>query len=349
MDIQCGIAIVGGGPAGLSAAVAAAKAGVDSIMVIERKRAWGVPVQCAGYVPRMLGREVDFDKTAIRQRLKTLDFYMDDECAKRIAAPGYVLHRHLLEAQMARTAESLGVQCVQPARVVEVTEKALVVEREGERFHLHANVVIGADGPNSMVRAAMGLGLPEMAIGMEYELPLTGPQEDAQVHFREDYGAGYAWIFPHGNTAGVGLALDDAGNGRMRRLLDEFVCQNKSRGLLAKDMDKPLAVVSGPIPVGGVVSATVCGNRMLAGDAAGQTNPLTGAGILSAIVCGRMAGCAAASAIEKDDLKLLETYESEWRDFLGGMLGRMLKGRTKMAGAKGRAFREATQRAWRLL
>jgi flavin-dependent dehydrogenase len=222
----------------------------------------------------------------------------------------------------------------------------LAIESAEGLTRLRAEAIIGADGPRSMVRARMGLKAQPLAFGMEYELPLAAPSRVAQVHFAAEYGAGYAWVFPHGQTAGVGLALDEDRRGKLRQLLDEFV--DLLKGSAIEGCARSLGVVSGPIPVGGPAQMTVSGALMLAGDAAGQTNPLTGAGLYSAVACGQMAGRAAAKAVKAGDISLLQSYEKEWRDLFGALLERSLCGRNGMAGASAQDFRGAVARAWRL-
>lgn len=338
------VAIVGGGPAGLAAAIAARECGAPSVAIVERKRQWGRPIQCAGYAPILLGRQAAFDANAVRASLDRIELYLNGEPLKCVAAPGYILRRDVLETQMAELAVRLGVRCFRPARVISIAETTLRVAAPDGEFSLSASVVIGADGPRSLLRQAMGLPPQRLAIGMEYEWPLARPSRAAEIHFAPEFGAGYAWIFPHGATAGAGLALDAGQTAPIRRLLMSFI----ARSAALRPGAEPLASVAGPIPVGGPAQYAVKGPLALAGDAAGQTNPLTGAGILNAILCGRLAGQAAARAALKQDSGLLEDYEREWRDLLERPLERALRDRTRMAEAEPNMFREAMEKAWRV-
>lgn len=343
---SCQIAIIGGGPGGLSAALAACRAGVESVVVVERKRCWGTPIQCAGYVPRTLARSFPFDTRAVKSSVDGLDLYLGDERLGSITAPGYVLHRDIFEQQMAEAVVEAGASCLQPAHAVDIGDSTVVVEAKGERTKLKAETIIGADGPRSMTRRHLGLPDPRMAVGLEWELPLGSPLDAAEIHFSPSYGAGYAWVFPYGETAGVGLALDRDHPGDLKELLPSFVGHLVGRGKLKRA--EPAATVSGLIPVGGAVNATVIGNMALVGDAAGQTNPLTGAGLMAAVACGEMAGRAAARAVTEDEPSLLREYEEEWRDLLGGFLGRALSGRRALLAASAEDYPEALRQAWRL-
>ena len=340
------ILIIGGGLGGLSAARAACRAGAESVVVIERKRCWGRPIQCAGYVPRLLRRDVPFDTATVKARTETLDVYLRGELLRSIRAPGYILRRDRLEQQMAEAAMEAGATCLQPARALSIGEGSVVVQIGKERAEIQAEIIIGADGPRSATRRAMGLPDPEMAAGLEWELPLTAPLEAAEIHLMPEYGAGYAWVFPYGETAGVGLALDLLHPGNLRELLDDFVSQMVERGKLRRA--RPTTTVSGLIPVGGPVARTAVDGKALVGDAAGQTNPLTGAGVMAAVTCGEMAGQAAAEAVAAGAPSVLERYEEEWRDLLGGFLERARAGRSRVIEANAEALEEEVRRAWHL-
>ena len=54
---RCSILVCGAGPAGSSAALAAARAGAG-VLVLERRRLVGVPVRCAEYIPAPLAGSV---------------------------------------------------------------------------------------------------------------------------------------------------------------------------------------------------------------------------------------------------------------------------------------------------
>ena len=344
--MRCQIAIVGGGPGGLSAALAACRAGAQSVVVIERKQQWGRPVQCAGYAPCLLSRTVALDGRAVKASVETLDVFLDGEMLRSIKAPGYILRRDVFEEQMAQAAMDAGATCIQPARALDVADGRVTVETKGERREIEAETIIAADRPQSLTRRGMGLPDPKFGAGLELELPLAAPLAAAEIHLSPEYGAGYGWVFPSGRTAGVGLALDVDGPGRVGDLLADFVARMVARGVL-RDAE-PASRVSGLIPVSGPLEQTVLGRTALVGDAAGQTNPLTGAGIMSAVTCGGMAGAAAADAVSAGDPGRLLKYETAWRDLLGGFLDRALRSRTEMAQAGVDDFPEVARKAWHL-
>jgi len=337
------VAIVGGGPAGLTTAIHAARAGVESIHLFNAKGAWGVPVQCAEFVPALITQVVEIPDEAIVARTSHIALYLNNRLLRKIAAPGFVLHRHILEHHLAEQAASLGVVCHQGTTVETVEEGKL--RAGGEEYS--ARIIAGCDGPRSVVRRAMGLPPNALASGLQYVLRDGGNLGgDAEIYFSPRYGAGYAWCFPKGQFVNVGLALDFDRRGRLGGFLDEFTSRLVRKGKLPSGV--VMRRTGGLIPVGGAPPETVRGNMLLVGDAAGQTNPLTGAGIYNAVACGKIAGEVIAKAVKTDDLSLLGEYETEWRDLLHDSLRRALNARRTLERASIRDYESILRKAWKV-
>ena len=81
-DRHYDVLIVGAGPAGCSAARAAAQTGA-SVALVERRSAVGLPVRCAEYIPAMLVGQADVGKGYIAQA--TLEMCIRDRCRIRPA------------------------------------------------------------------------------------------------------------------------------------------------------------------------------------------------------------------------------------------------------------------------
>jgi len=95
---------------------------------------------------------------------------------------------------------------------------------------------------------------------------------------------------------------------------------------------KIIAHTGGAIPVGGMLTvfSWFCETPvLLAGDAAGLTNPVTGAGITSAVVSGDLAGQAAADWLHGNETAFKD-YTEELRDLFGTALDRALRRRNEI-------------------
>jgi digeranylgeranylglycerophospholipid reductase len=86
-------------------------------------------------------------------------------------------------------------------------------------------------------------------------------------------------------------------------------------------------MVVGGVPVSGPIKQTVTGGLILVGDAARQSDPLTGGGIINAMDAGKIAAEVCIKAKEKGDysVRTLNEYEDRWRATIGKELSKSLK------------------------
>lgn len=317
------IVIVGAGPAGSSAALAAARKGVR-VLLLEKKAHVGLPVQCGEYVPLAVRLHVDMPPSSVIQQVDSLRTYLPDGSFVDSHSPGYTLNRALFDQGLAGMAVEAGALLMTRTRAIEPGEGGIWVVGDGQRFLIRAGVIIGADGPSSTVGKWIGQTNTEIVWGYQYEVTLSDPQEEAAVYFHPDFWGGYGWLFPKGDKANVGVAISkkkgSIGFGLLHTFWERLEQGGKVHGSTI------LSRTAGPIPVNGPLR-TVEGNILLVGDAAGQTNPLTGAGILNALLCGELAGEIAAQAVIEGDLAFLQEYEAEWKACLGSSLARAARKR----------------------
>ena len=159
---------------------------------------------------------------------------------------------------------------------------------------LRPRVLIGADGPRSRVGAAVGQINRELVDTRQVTVPLILPHDATDVFLSADYRGGYAWLFPKGAVANVGLGVSVESRRTLKPLLSALCDKLADQRRIGT---RALTLTGGAIPVGGRLhSIGFLGGTavLLAGDAAGLTNPVTGAGIASAVQSGTLAGRAAS-------------------------------------------------------
>jgi len=319
--LKCDILVVGAGPAGSSAARAAAGRGLE-VLVVERRDTIGVPVQCAEFIPAPLLGEIGPARDFVVQSVTGMETILPDGGVKGMRSPGLMIRRDLFDQSLARAAEAAGATLLASTRVLRMEEGEVVVKskREAGEERVKAKVIIGADGPCSTVGRWIGSENRNLIPAVQWRVPLTSPMEHTEVYFHEDFYGGYGWLFPVGREANVGLGRKRR-NGRDERIgkvLERFVSRLAEEG---KVEPRPIRTTAGWIPAEPARKVTK-GNVLLVGDAAGQTHPITGAGVSQAVIGGRMAGKWAACAVATGDLSLLDAYEQEWRELFGDAQGR---------------------------
>ncbi|EIJ66137.1 geranylgeranyl reductase family protein [Candidatus Nitrosopumilus salaria BD31] len=320
------LVIVGAGPAGSSAALAAAKNGVK-VALLEKENSIAETVRTSGV-------------TWI-QNIK--EFGIPDDCYNPIrkfsfcspnnevtisdsVARAAVLDVRKTYRWLAHEAEKAGADIFVKMNVNDVikNETGDIVGVRGTgpkgKTTFHSKMVIDASGFTSSVSKAMGFVTQwkRFGAGAEYEVKVEKVDSDTWwLMVGEQYSpAGYAWIFPLGNNIvriGVGVGKPESNvdpTQRLKELMEEKTGPIKKLGKIT-----PIEFHYGLIPNDGLSRKTVFNNLILVGDSAGQANPLVLEGIRYAIKYGRVAGKVSSDAIKSGntDEKSLFPYEATWR------------------------------------
>jgi len=321
------VLVVGLGPAGSRAAAEAAGAG-RSVLAIDRRKRAGHPVQCAEYVPAMLGQELGSLAPLTRQRIGTMITFVEDDAPDLTGNfPGLMIERAEFDRTLVARATATGAECRFGVHLKAFTEQGVAHLSNGQS--ISAGVVIGADGPRSRVGGGIGHVNRELVETRQITVPLLSPHNATDIFLSADIAGGYGWLFPKDTVANLGVGVVPKARARLKPLL------NRLHGTLAGEGRvgcETLGLTGGPIPVGGMVEPT--GHLggvpvLLAGDAAGLTNPVTGAGIASAVISGQMAGRAAADWLDGNGVAL-DDYSCELAALFTGTLGRAIRRRREI-------------------
>ncbi len=308
------VLVVGAGPAGSSAARAAAAAGV-SVMCVDRKKHAGEPVQCAEYVPGQVLSETGLASLAI-QVITQMRSTVEDNETHWSNFRGYMISRVAFDQALLQQAGQSGAAIQLDTRMLELdaglNQASLV--HQGERYTVQYRVLIAADGPHSRVLQQLGLPRQECIRSRQISVPLLKPGSVTHTWLSRSYKGGYAWLFPKGDVANLGIGIGNDGEVaqavRLSAVLKGLHQQLNDQGYVKSQI---LSKTGGAIPVGGLSSSLNRGDILFAGDAAGLAHPITGAGIAPAVLSGRLAGEAAASAIHQDSGQPLVAYAQELR------------------------------------
>ena len=327
MKSRYDVIVVGGGPAGTTAARFAAERGV-SVLVLEKDRDIGYPVRCGEAVSRAGVEEfIEPEERWIAAKIDKFNMIAPDgtEVVLPLEEEGFILERRIFDYVLAQKAAEAGAEILTKAYVhglVFDDGKVAGVKftQLGEEKEAYAKIVIGADGVESRVGRWAGLSTVVDFRDMESAVQVTaaglsGIRDDTcYFYFGEKIAPhGYLWIFPKGkDSANIGLGVSgDIGKKRSAlSFLNEFLKEHfPDVAILTK--------VAGGVPCVVTLRKITAPGLMLVGDAARQVNPLSGGGIISGMIGGKIAGRIAAEAIKSNRLDYIEHYEREWDNRLG--------------------------------
>jgi geranylgeranyl reductase family protein len=324
---KCDVLVIGLGPAGAAAAAAAARAGLD-VVAVDRRETVGMPVQCAEFIPLPIGRYAQVPGVLV-QRIAGMTSVLPSGLAHRADFPGLMIDRARFDQALADSARDAGAEILLRTALVGLDpglKQAMLRDRHGA-LATRYRVLIAADGPHSRTAAALGLPRLETVCTRQYTVPLQNAHADTDIWLSPECPGGYAWLFPKGATANLGLGLDVRLEADMKSPLDRLHAELVASGRVGREI---LTRTGGPIPVGGLRPHLVERDGVFAGDAAGLTHPITGAGIAAAVISGERAG-AAARAWSSGDANAWRDYEQDIRDQFEASLARAVRRRRWLA------------------
>jgi len=307
------VLVVGAGPAGSTTARFCAGKDV-SVLIIDRRKEIGYPVQCGELLPHAEEMYSIFPRSADLADL----FALEDACIKgectqvdlisprgriyRLDIRSHVLDRRSYDKHLAKLAVEQGAQLE--------SNQSLLSLKDGiaktTMGLIKPKVVVGADGPNSRTAREVGLSKPSTVYPAVTCQAEGSFEPEVKMYFGGWAPGGYGWIIPKGHKANVGLGFNP-------RLLSERPSEVFARFMARLDC-RYMDVTMGFVPMSGPVDRTVCGNAILVGDAAGHVMATNGGGIPTAMMAGRIAGRVIKEHLHNGTP--LQQYERRWRELL---------------------------------
>ncbi len=328
------VVVIGGGPAGATAATIAAQQG-RCVMLFERDRFprfhvgeslipetyW--TLQRLGMVERLRGSRF-VEKHSVQfvneQGVLSAPFYFIDHRDNE-SSQTWQVRRAEFDEMMLRNAETHGVKVHEGMRVVEVLfagSRAVgvrVADASGCVSTIRAKVVIDGSGQTAMITSRNGLRqwdpqLKKAAVWSYWKGAVrgTGRDEGATIVMQLDQKQGWAWYIPlQDDVVSVGVVADYDYLFKSRDVKDpEAVyaaeiahCPGLTPRLAAATQCEPTRVAKEY----SYRSSEVAGDGwVLVGDAFGFLDPLYSSGILLALKSGELAGDAVVAALKADDL-----------------------------------------------
>lgn len=294
--------VVGGGPAGATAATDLATAGY-SVLLLDRA---GRIKPCGGAIPPRLIRDFEIPDHLLVARATSARMVAPSD--REVDMPieggfvGMVDREHFDEWLRERAAAAGAERLAGSFLRIEHDDDGVAVvcyhdkdtDKDAVR-RVRARVIIGADGARSKVAQQTVKGADRMPCVFAYhEIIRSPPQGVAGFDGRrcDVYYQGklspdfYAWIFPHGDTASVGVGSANKGFS----LRGAVTALRESSGLAGCET---VRTEGAPIPLKPLARWDNGRDVVLAGDASGVVAPASGEGIYYAMIGGRVAAEAA--------------------------------------------------------
>jgi geranylgeranyl reductase family protein len=284
------VLVVGAGPAGSATAIHLARGGAR-VLLAERARfprdkpcGGGLTGRALRAAPCSVEPVVEHVVDRFELRLRYGSRFERD-CGKPMIL---MTQRRRLDAHLAQQAADAGAELREGARVdALVIAEDGVEARVGDAF-VHADILVGADGANGVVAKVAGLG-EGIVKGVALEGNVSWRDLDPERYKGRavvELGVvpgGYAWVFPKGDHANLGVGGWGSEGPRLRDHLTRLAIEHNV------ELDKLTDVKGHRLPMRPLGTSPAASRVLLVGDAAGLVDPLSGDGMYEAFVSGRLA------------------------------------------------------------
>lgn len=309
------VIVVGGGPAGATAATDLARHGL-SVLLADRE---GRIKPCGGAIPTCTVRDFDLPDEVIVAKISAARMISPSgkEVTMEIGGRGHVsmVDRETFDPWLRDRAEETGatrIAAIFDSLTREADGRVRVdfrMKEGGEIRSFRSRLVIGADGANSQVRSAVFGPKTRPKYVFAYHEIVEAPAIKAAEYepsrcdvvydgrISPDF---YGWVFPHGAHASIGCGTAVKGFD-----MKEATAELRRRSGL--DGATTIRREGAPLPLKPLKRWDDGRNVLLAGDAAGVVAPSSGEGIHYAMLSGRLAADAAMEALVTRDSRALAT------------------------------------------
>jgi geranylgeranyl reductase family protein len=333
------IVIVGGGPAGSTAAARLAGLGHDVLLVdkdaFPREKPCGDGIMHPGLaVAERMGLGNLVESSFEIESTRMVIGHRRQITTPHVKGPGRPLPRCIVrkefDAALLSAAQERGTRFIR-ARVEALgkgNDQRLLAVAGEERLEVQANLIIAADGATSRLRRVTGgQAAKPIAYAIRQYFKCERPldpilQFDLPLEVDGRVLAGYGWLFPideHTANVGVGIYREARGSGpSLRKVLDIYVKELETKAARRfGDLEAIGEPVGSPVGIRSQLEVADSPGLVFLGDAAGTTHPMTGEGISFAMCGGESLAATVHERSKRKGRPQVATGADEevWRSF----------------------------------
>lgn len=317
-NLRSDVTIIGAGPAGSSAARIIAEQGFD-VLLVEKDEFPGQTNVCAGGTLRSVIGDSGLSPDIIEKEITSEKHYFPWG-ENVIDIDLITVYRHVFDRCLAEKAVEKGGKMLTNTQIEDVSIKNDGVHLFFGKNTIESNLVIFADGPNTLAYKKFGIGFkPEsnttfvtVTCEMKWE---NNPLNQCELHYGKNITPwGYGWVFPKRNTVNVGVGC--LHSKLQSNLMDSMNYMLKSHPLISEKFREREILQRSSALIPAAPARKIFDERMLVvGDAAGMVDPVAGGGIFHAINGGKLAGKICVSSLEDEDFsaRFLSRYQRMWQ------------------------------------
>ena len=308
------VVVIGGGPSGATAATDLARQGL-SVLLLDKA---GRIKPCGGAIPPKLIEEFEIPDALLVARVNAARMISPAQIAVDMPIDGGfvgMVDRDRFDEWLRQRAKAAGAdlrnglfrEITRDVDGVAIVNYAAKDKSRGS-VRVRARAIIGADGAISAVAKQCVPGADKIRYVAAYHEIVRAPKISSQkftstrcdVYYQGKLSPDfYAWIFPHGDTASVGVGSANKGFS-LRAAVGALREVSELAGM------ETIRREGAPIPMKPLPRWDNGRDVVLAGDAAGVVAPASGEGIYYAMAGGRFAAVAVTEFLKSGDARCLK-------------------------------------------
>jgi geranylgeranyl reductase family protein len=318
--------VVGGGPIGgyISGKIAEKK---YKIALLEKNKEIGTPLNCAGLITPRVFDFLDISKESIIQNIiKGAKIHSPSNKILKIGGDrthALAINRFKFDKEIINKAKEKGLDLFLGNNVLSIQKNEKNIEiKTSKKLDFSCKLLIGADGPNSIVRDRFSFPEPKeflFGIGAEIKNANLDPNF-VEIFVGKNIAPDFfAWIIPtnkNGTEARIGLCITKGNTKPPKHYFSKLLKSKSTSDLIGNA--KLLKEFGGVIPLG-VLKKTYGDNVLLAGDAAAQVKPTSGGGIYTGLLCANHCSNMSIEALKNNNFSSqhLKKYQKLWSSEIG--------------------------------